>query len=99
MTMVPSVRTPVMRALLPLSLGCFAIGAPAMLAFSFFSPGIHSEGQWSYGVAGFGVATLICLSFAAAKAPWVWGVVVVQAALMALLLYQSFSDAALYIGT
>ena len=58
-----------MKALLPFSLGCFAIGAPAMLAFTFFSPGIHSEGPWGYGVAGFGVATLICLSFAAAKVP------------------------------
>jgi len=89
----------VVRALLPLSLGCFAIGALPILAFTFFSPGIHSEGPWGYGVVGFGVATLVCLSFAAAKAPWVWGVVVVQAALIALLLYQAFSDAPFYVGT
>ena len=87
------------RALLPLSLVCFAIGALPILAFTFFSPGIHSEGAWGYGVVGFGVATLICLSLAAAQAHWVWGVAVLQAALIALLLYQTFSNAALYIGT
>jgi hypothetical protein len=88
-----------MRLLLPLSLGCFAIGALPILAFTFFSPGMRSEGAWGYGVLGFGMATLICLSFAAAKYPWVWSVVIVQAALIALLLYQAFSDAALYLGT
>lgn len=89
----------VVRALLPLSLGCFAIGALPILVLTFFSPGIHSEGPWGYGVAAFGVATLVCLSCAAAKTPWLWGVVGVQAVLIALLLYQAFSDAALYIGT
>jgi hypothetical protein len=85
--------------LLALGLGCFAIGALPILAFTFFSPGIHSEGPWGYAVVGFGVATLICLSFAAAKYPWVWGVVILQALLIALLLYQEFSDSALYVGT
>ena len=88
-----------MRALLPLSLGCFAIGALPTLALTFFSAGFRSEGPLGYGVAGFGAATLVCLAFAAAKAPWVWAIVVVQAVLIALLLYQAFSDAALYIGT
>jgi hypothetical protein len=88
-----------MRALLPIGLGCFALGALPILAFTFFSPGIQSEGPWGYVVAVFGVATLVCLSFAAARVRWVTAVAVVQAVLIALLLYEAFSDAALYVGT
>jgi hypothetical protein len=88
-----------MRALVPISLGCFAVGALPILAFTFFSPGIRSEGPWGYFVAVFGAATLVCLSFAAVRIRWVRAIAVVQAVLIALLLYEAFSDAALYVGT
>ena len=88
-----------MRALLPVSLGCFVVGAVPILALTFFSPGIQTEGPWGYGVAIFGLTTLVFLSLVAVHVPWVWAVVVVQSALVALLFYQALSDAALYIGT
>src|SRR5262249_61326219 len=63
---------------------------------------------WPWSLGGFAVDRSrffriwfppICLSFAATPLRWVWAVVVVQAALIALLFYQALSDAALYIGT
>lgn len=80
-------------------IGCFVIGTLPLLAFTFFSPGLNSEGMWGYAVFGFGIMTVVLLAIAAVRYRWFWGLVLIQIFLLVLTLYETFSDAALYIGT
>jgi hypothetical protein len=81
------------------SVGAFVIGILPLLALAFFSPGISAEGLWGYAALIFGVATLVGLTFSALRSRWVWSLVVLQAILIGLVLYETLSQAALYVGT
>jgi hypothetical protein len=81
------------------SVAAFVVGIVPLLAFTFFSPGISSEGLPGYAALIFGMATLVGLMISALRRKWVWGLVVLQAILIGLVLYEAFSQAALYIGT
>jgi len=81
------------------SVVAFIIGSFPLLAFAFLSPGISSEGLRGYAALIFGLATLVGLAVSALRRKWVWGLVVAQAVLIGLVLYETFSQAALYIGT
>ena len=81
------------------SVAAFVIGTFPLLAFTFLSPGISSEGLRGYAALIFGLATLVGLTVSALRRTWVWGLVFAQAVLIGLVLYETFSQAALYIGT
>ena len=81
------------------SVAAFVIGTFPLLAFTFLSPGISSEGLRGYAALIFGLATLVGLTVSALRRTWVWGLVFAQAVLIVLVLYETFSQAALYIGT
>jgi len=78
---------------------CFVLGVVPMLALAFFSPGLRSEGATGLLVGVFGVGTLLLLTLAARRNKPLWILVAFQALLLAALLFQTFSDARLYIGT
>lgn len=88
-----------MKTVTMASITAFVIGLVPLLAFAFFSPGIRSEGFWGYAALIFGLATLFGLTASALRRRWVWGLVVLQVILIGLVLYESISDAAMYIGT
>jgi len=52
-----------------------------------------------YAALIFGLATLVGLAVSALRRKWVWGLVVAQAVRIGLVLFETFSQAALYIGT
>ena len=81
------------------SVAAFVIGSFPLLAFAFLSPGISSEGLRGYAALMFGLATLVGLTVSALRRTWVWGLVVAQAVLIGLVLFETISQAALYIGT
>ena len=88
-----------MKWITPLSLILFGLGFLPHLAFTFFSPGLGSNGIFD-GILGlFSFLTLILLILTAKTHKGIWVMVFLQLGLMALLLFQTFSDAALYIGT
>ena len=81
------------------SIVAFPLGALPLLALTFLSPGLNSEGFWGYLAIAFGVATLIGLVFSARRRRFIWILVFLQAILIGFVLYETFSDAALYVGT
>jgi len=81
------------------SVAAFVLGAIPLLALAFFSPGLTSEGYWAYAVVALAVATLLGLVISAQRRKWMWGLVLLQLTLLTLVLYETFSDAALYSGT
>jgi len=82
-----------------LSLTAFVLGAVPLLAFSFFSPGLGSEGIWGYAFFAFGLLTLAGLTISALRRRRLWILVAVQGILLSLVLYEALSGAALYVGT
>lgn len=70
-----------------------------MLALIFFSPGLDAEGILVYAIVVFAMLTFAGLLITAFRYPLLWIPALVQCVLLALVLYQSFSDAALYLGT
>jgi apolipoprotein N-acyltransferase len=77
----------------------FVVGALPLLASAFFSPGVDSEGLLGYVALTFGLVTLFGLIASALHQKWMWGLVVLQVVLIGLVFYETFSDAALYVGT
>ena len=77
----------------------FILGLVPLLALTFFSPGLRAEGALGIAAFSLGVATLLALIAKAWQTTWFWLLVVIQALLLVGVLVESFSDAALYIGT
>jgi len=69
-----------------------------LLAVTFFSPGMSSEGWPAFVLSIFAATTLVGLTVSAIRRRWIWTLVALQAALIALALYETLSQA-LYIGT
>jgi hypothetical protein len=82
-----------------LSITGFVLGVAPLLAFSFFSPGLGTEGIWGYAFFTFGLLTFAGLITSAPRCRWLWALVIVQGILLGLVLYETLSDAALYVGT
>jgi hypothetical protein len=82
-----------------LSIAGFVLGAIPLLALAFFSPGLRAEGMWGYALFAVGLLTLAGLVISAPRHRWLWAPVAVQGILLGLVLYETLSDAALYIGT
>ena len=82
-----------------LSVTGFALGVVPLLAFALFSPGLRAEGIWGYAFFTLGVLTFAGLIASAFRRRWLWALVAIQAILIGLVLYETFSDAALYVGT
>ena len=82
-----------------LSITGFVLGVAPLLAFSFFSPGLRTEGIWGNAFFSFGLLTLAGLVTSAPRCRWLWVLVIVQGILLGLVLYETFSDSALYVGT
>jgi len=82
-----------------LSVTGFVLGAVPLLAFAFFSPGLGTEGIWGYAFFTLGLLTLAGLTISARYRRWLWALVTVQGILLGLVLYETFADAALYVGT
>jgi hypothetical protein len=82
-----------------LSLTSFLLGAAPLLAFAFLSPGLRTEGVWGYAVFTFGLFTFAGLVISALYRRWLWALVTAQGILLGLVLYETFSDSALYVGT
>ena len=81
------------------SIVAFILGVLPLLALAFFSPGITSEGYWAYAVLILAVVTLLGLVISAMRQKWIWILALLQLTLITLVLYETFSDAALYTGT
>ncbi|HTT07929.1 MAG TPA: hypothetical protein VMH34_03980 [Gammaproteobacteria bacterium] len=81
------------------SMAAFVLGAIPLLALAFFSPGMNHEGYWAYAMFIIGATTLLGLVISARRRKWMWGLVLLQLTLLTLVLYETFSDAALYSGT
>lgn len=77
----------------------FSLGATPLLATAFFSPGLGSNGAWDYFLSAYSLTTLAWLMLSAGKRKLLWCLVSLQVLLMALVLYETFSDASLYLGT
>jgi hypothetical protein len=75
------------------------VGTVPLLALAFFSPGLRTEGIWGYAFFALGLLTFAGLVVSALRRRWLWVLVAVQGILLGLVLYETFSDAALYIGT
>jgi len=70
-----------------------------LLALTFFSPGLTTEGIVGGAVFAFGLATLILLFLGARQSKRDLVLVVLQLVLLALVMYETLSNARLYIGT
>lgn len=88
-----------MSALLPLGIVLFIVGFLPHLAFTFLSPGLGANGIWDVLLCSWSVVTLIVLLAGSMQFKPLWFMALIQILLMALLLMQTFSDAAFYIGT
>jgi len=83
-----------------LSLVLFFLGLPVLLGFTFFSPGLGSEGKIGVAVGLLGVGTLLLLIKQAIRhSRWLWLCLLIQLTLLFLLFYESASGGRLYIGT
>ena len=82
-----------------LSLVAFVLGVVPLLGLAFLSPGVGTEGPWGYVAVGFGLLTLAGLVVSALSKRWFWVLVILQAILLGLVLYEALSDAGLYVGT
>jgi hypothetical protein len=78
---------------------CFLLGGFPLLGLAFFSPGLGSEGAFGDLVFGYGLATLALLGLGARHRKWVLVLALFQIILLGLVLFETFSDSALYIGT
>ena len=78
---------------------CFALGGFPLLGLAFFSPGLSSEGASGVLIFLYGVATLALLALGARRKRWVLVLAVFQIILLGLVLFETFSESALYIGT
>ncbi len=77
----------------------FIVGIIPLLALTFFSPGIASEGLWGYITLAWGALTLVLLIMASRANKNYRILLVVQILLLAGVLIETFSNAPLYIGT
>jgi hypothetical protein len=77
----------------------FVLGILPLLAFTFLSPGLTSEGKLGFCVVIFSVVTLGFLVGASRSNRRMILLVVLQLILIGLVLFETFSDSALYIGT
>lgn len=82
-----------------IALVLFGIGAAPLVALALFSPGLGSEGWFGVFSMVYGVITLAMLILAAIRRAWMWVFVLVQAALLAAVCYETLSRGALYVGT
>lgn len=82
-----------------LSVTGFALGTVPLLAFAFFSPGLEAEGVWGYAFFTLGLLVFAGLIASAFRRRWLWALVAAQGILLGLVLYETFSDAVLYVGT
>jgi len=77
----------------------FILGFLPLVGLTFFSPGLRSEGARGLAVVCLAVITLILLIATARHKSLFWIMVAVQILLLTGVLIETFSDAALYIGT
>jgi len=77
----------------------FILGFLPLVALTFFSPGLRSEGARGLAVVCLAVITLILLIARARHKRLFWIMVAVQILLLTGVLIETFSDAALYVGT
>lgn len=88
-----------MSRLLPFGISLFVIGFLPHLVFAFFSPGLGANGIWDIVLGCWSLMTLFVLIAGSLEFRALWFVVAAQLVLMGLVLFQTFSDASLYIGT
>lgn len=88
-----------MPTVLALSLTGFVLGTVPLVALAFFSPGLRTEGVWGYALFVLALLTFVGLVISAPRHRWLWALVAVQGILLGLVLYETLSDAALYVGT
>ena len=81
------------------SIVLFFTGLLPLLAFTFFSPGLGSNGAWDIVVSAFSIITVVSLLLAARQRKRLLILVVLQIMLVGLLFYTTLFDGALYIGT
>ncbi|MFI5107301.1 MAG: hypothetical protein ACHP78_00480 [Terriglobales bacterium] len=77
----------------------FLLGAVPLLALTFFSPGLGSEGYAGALILLFGIITLGLLFKAAQQYKWIWILVGIRCVLIGLVLYETLSGGRLYMGT
>ena len=77
----------------------FVLGFLPLVALTFFSPGLRSEGVRGVAVFAFAVITLVLLISRATQKKSFWILVAIQILLLTGVLIETFSDASLYIGT
>ena len=77
----------------------FVLGFLPLVGLIFFSPGLRSEGAPGLAVFGLAVVTLVLLLAAARRKGAFWIMVAIQILLVVGVLIETFSDAALYVGT
>jgi hypothetical protein len=77
----------------------FALGSVPLLVLALFSSGLRTEGFAGLCVFAFGLLTLLGLVAAARYRRRFWVLVALQVLFLALVLIETFSDAALYLGT
>jgi uncharacterized membrane protein HdeD (DUF308 family) len=77
----------------------FVLGFLPLVALTFFSPGLRSEGVRGLAVLAVGVITLVLLIARAREKKSFWILVAIQMLLLTGVLIETFSDARLYIGT
>lgn len=88
-----------MSKLSRLGMALFVVGFLPHLVFAFFSPGLGSNGFWDVALCFWSIFTLMALFLGSLKRRSLWFFTVAQIILMGLVLFQTFSDATLYMGT
>ena len=77
----------------------FVLGFLPLVALTFFSPGLRSEGVRGLAVLALGLITLVLLIVRARQKKRFWILAAIQVLLLIGVLIETFSDARLYIGT
>lgn len=77
----------------------FVLGFLPLVALTFFSPGLRSEGVRGLAVLALGLITLVLLIVRARQKKRFWILAAIQVLLLTGVLIETFSDARLYIGT
>lgn len=77
----------------------FVLGLLPLLGFTFFSPGLRSEGILGFLLLLWGLFTLVLLIVVSMRRKLMWALVLAQILLLGGLLAETFLDAILYIGT
>jgi hypothetical protein len=88
-----------MKTLPVLARLAFAVGVIPLLGMTFFSPGLQTERLAGVGVLAFGIATFLLLVASARRHRPDRLLVLLQLLLLGLVLYESLSDARLYMGS